>query len=129
LWKDIWKVALKHQICPFGRCDLSARACEHLNKFSGYDSSERAIKPQVLFIDDIEERPNVEPQEPGKVWELFKKLRKFGMKNDQIGILIRKFGYDMTRREILEDMGYTSNKMFEIRYNRAIDELRKRGFR
>jgi hypothetical protein len=129
LWKDLWKVALKHQICPFGRCDLSERACEHLNKFTNYDSSERAIKPQVMFIDDIDEKPNTEVQESGQIWELFKKLRKFGMRNDQIGILVRKFGKDMTRREIMEDMGWTSNKMFEIRYNQAIDALRKRGFR
>jgi hypothetical protein len=127
-WKDIWKVSLKHGICPFGRCDLSTKACEHLERHASYDSSERFIKPEVFFIDDIEEKPAADHAESGEIWALFKKLRKYGLDNDQIGILIRKFGYGFTHRQIMEDMHFTSFKIFTTRLNRALDTLRKRGY-
>jgi hypothetical protein len=77
----------------------------------------------------VEDKAQPEAPVRGQVWDLFKKLRKHGLTNDQIGILIRKFGYDMSRERIMQDMGWTSAKMFTLRYNQALDALRKRGFR
>lgn len=129
LWDDIWKVSLKHQICPFARCDLSKGSCEHLDRHANYDTSARLYQPSVYFIHDIEEKAVEATQPKGEIWELFKKLRRYGLGRDQIGILLRKFGKDMSRAEILEDMNWTSNQTYDRRYRDAIATLKRRGYK
>jgi hypothetical protein len=102
--------------------------CEHLDRFLKYDPASREKKPEIVFIEDVEKKPWIDKEEPGQVWELFKKLRRHGLKNDQIGILIREFGYNMTREQIMRDMGWSSVRMYVLRYNAALVTLRKRGF-
>lgn len=137
-WTAIWRISLEHKICPFARCDLSKSTCRHLSRFINYNPSDRKIQPDVFFIDDIEEEADTRgPKEAGEVWEFFKKLRKYkrrgardkgGLSNDQIGILVRKFGMNMNDEQIRSDMNWTSKSMFDIRYNSAIDLFRKLGF-
>jgi hypothetical protein len=83
----------------------------------------------MLYTDDIDSfsfRMKTEP--PAGIWDTYKKLRKYGLNRDQIGILIRKFCLGMTSRQIMEAMGWTSHQTFYRRYRAALKDLKTRGF-
>lgn len=129
LWDQIWKEGLKAGVCPVKGCDIKEETCEHLDEHlryqPGYPDEEEA---SVYFTDRIEEYSREEPKGVG-AWELFKKLRQYGLNRDQIGILVRKFAYNMSREQIKRDMNYTSNQTFDRRYKEALATLKKRGFK
>lgn len=127
-----WKSALDKGRCLEG-CILDKRTCVHLDRYLARhrDRGSSAFRPQVklLMAGDIDEFSRLKEEfEEGGVWDLFKKLRKYGLARDQIGILIRKFAYGMSNRTILEDMAWTSHSALHRRYIDALKTLKKRGF-
>lgn len=129
LWEKRWKKALKKGVCPIAACDLSKATCAHLDKFLAYDPTARLHQPQTFSTDTIEEFSSPEEEASPGVWALFKTLRKYPLKRDQIGILVRKFGIGMSNRQILDSMGWTSHSMLYTRYRQAVATLKEYGFK
>lgn len=59
------------------------------------------------------------------VWEFFKLLRKLPLTNDQILILVCKFGLDMQVQQIVERMNWTSPSSYYFRYRKALEIVQK----
>lgn len=81
-----------------------------------------------MLSDDIESYGAPEREATSEVWDLFKKLRRYGLERDQISILLRRFVLDMTMRQICAEMGWTSMQTLYRRYRKALATLKKRGF-
>jgi len=121
-------MALIKGICPIQGCEISTATCSHLDRHLKYDSVASIIKPKLVVWDEIEEMATeAEPPEAGQVWALFKKLRAAGLNRSQVGILLRRHGYNMTDRQIIEDMGWTSKDTLESREKKALAVLKRRG--
>lgn len=100
----------------------------HLDLFLEYDPGAPRYRLQSIATSDIEEFPAPEP-ESGVIWQMFRRLRKYPISNDQIGIILRKFVMNYSHRQILEDMGYTSHGTLAQRLKSAFAILKSCGFR
>ena len=139
-WKRAWKKALRAGRCPFTGCDIREHACEHLNRYLNHGNriaatfkrGEKArlnpLEVTLLYTDEIEREPEV-PKSGMGAWEMFRLLRGYGLARDQIGVLIRVFVFDMTFGQISEEMGWTHPMLAHRRYTRALETLKKRGYR
>jgi diphthamide synthase subunit DPH2 len=121
----VWKRALVSGRCPFANCDISKKTCDHLDRHLAYGESQYTPQVPVNYTDQIERYAELD-LDKRDVWGMFKKLRKCGLDRDQIGVLIRVFCFDMTQRQILEDMHWTSFGMLQRRYKSALRQLQKR---
>lgn len=86
---------------------------------------------QLLYTSDIDDFSIFVQTEKGQgsVWRFYKKLRKFALDRDEIGVLVRRFCLDMTWGQILADMNWTSRSMLDRRYSSALRKLKNRGFK
>jgi hypothetical protein len=92
------------------------------------DGKQKHMKISTVYTNEIENFGGEDVQRPG-AWEMFKKLRRYGLNRDQVGILIRKFVYEMSNRQILEEMGWTSHSALYRRYREALTILKSKGFK
>lgn len=125
-------------MCPFYGCDITKRTCGHLDRYLSYEDSTYTDKESkkvkghevsLVYTNDIDEYSLGAELRSLGVWDLFKKLRRYGLDRDQIGILVRKFGKNMTNRQIIEDMGWTSHNHLYRRYKQALHDLAERGLK
>ncbi len=126
-WKAKWELALKEGFCPIANCSLEKQTCPHLDQFLAYDPGAPKFEPEIFATAEIDEFPQDESKGQG-VWALFKQLRKYPLKRDQIGVLIRKFALNYSFSQIAEEMNWVSTSMAHSRYMRALKKLKKHGF-
>lgn len=89
-------------------------------------------EPRTLYtseIDDFSLTAHKAEENKEGPWALFKQIRGYGLADDQIAILVRKFGLDMALRDIQVDMGFTSYGSLYRRYKDALEILKRGGFR
>jgi hypothetical protein len=132
-WEKTWKQALQKGECPLAGCDITKQTCTHLDRYLAfskhkYPKDREANLRFTSDIDDFSLRAEKNTR-PGQIWSLFKKLRAAGLERDQIGILLRKFGYGMTNRAIMKDMGWTSHDSLYRRYRKAMHTLTLRNLK
>src|SRR4051812_23235081 len=87
----LWKHALKKKVCFVGGCNIAKVPCEHLDRFLEYGPSQFSPKPNVKTTSDIDDFSfGFERQKSAVegVWSFYKKIKGFGLANDQILILI-----------------------------------------
>lgn len=141
--EGLWKKALQNGECPFGGCNLSDNTCEHLDGYLSYienphlnyvrksEGEQKGLpkrKVRTLYTSDIDDYAVTEETTSG-VWELFKKLKKYGLARDQIGVVLRRACLEMNFRQIAEDMNWTHPQYAFRRYQEAIKTLRTRGYK
>lgn len=130
-WDVLWAKALKRGVCLRDGCDIRTKTCVHLDEHLKYQTTSPKFKKGfVTGIDlDTVQESNLEKAEAGEgAWELFKKLRKFGLDRDQVVILVRRFAYNMSIRSIANDMNYLSKSEVQRRLSDALATLKRRGF-
>lgn len=131
--KEQWKQDLKTGVCRVGNCDITRKPCKHLNAYLNAYGKYIGPGHETHNVETVS-RENIERlAEPPKevrpnVWKFFKLLRSYGLYNDQIGILIRKFCFNMSRAKIIKEMGWVSNQTYDRRLKRALEVLKDRGF-
>ncbi len=123
-----WKYALKKRVCPFAKCDLSKGTCEHLDNYLNFGRHIYEGEVPLIYTEDIDRFGGSGATPQDGAWAMFKTLRKYGIANDQIQILVRKFAYDMSHRQIMAELGWLSFKTFDRRYHEALAALKHRGF-
>jgi hypothetical protein len=123
--KVFWTTALSKGVCPYAGCDLSATTCKHLDRYLDYGS--KFVQPSVQFTGQPEEFPDPEdPPAAAGIWEKFKALRKYPLRQDQILLILLKDHMKMSRADIIRHMGWTSNSSVDSRYKTAIATLRRK---
>lgn len=138
--EKLWTQALSDGVCPFKGCDIKTKTCWHLDQYLKVDGNTRVgpnghvIKrgrdgePSIYPFEHVEEmKVKTEKVVKGQVWDLFKKLRHFGIPNHQIGILVRRFGYGMSFGEIQKEMGWTTYHGMYSHYRNAMNKIKKEG--
>jgi hypothetical protein len=125
----MWKRALRTRKCPYDGCDLRLATCQHLDNYLQFGRHYFERQVNIRFTDQIERFSEMGESREGEVWALFRKLRSLGLANDQVSLLLRKFVYGMTRKQIMADMGWTSNRAFDDRLAQAMQALKDRGFK
>jgi hypothetical protein len=107
---------------------VKTATCEHLDAYLAWGTTRAFFEPQVRIEqrEDIDEFPEARAfcSNTRGVWELFKKLRKLPLANDQILILIRTFGLGQSRRLIMREMGEPSSQTYQRRLAKAVQILR-----
>lgn len=137
--EKLWKEALAKGVCPFAGCDIRKETCHHLDRYltmnnKNYINASGQQVPSIhgrevklSYVDWIDEKPGEKEPESGQVWALFKKLRAFGLQNDQVAILIRRFAYGMTFKQIYDEMHWVSMGTLHKRYKHAVDKIKREG--
>lgn len=125
----LWTEALSKGLCPLAGCDITQATCEHLDAYLDYGPQMFGPTPSVFYTDQIERYPGEESKDPTTgSWDLYKKLRRTGLDNDQILILIDRFAVGSTFRQIMEARNYTSMQTLLRRFNKALEHLKRRGY-
>lgn len=71
------------------------------------------------------------PQDESKrttVWLMFKSIRGYGLSNEEIGIILRKFAINMSEYQIQIDMGWTSRYLVRRFLKSGLKKLKVGGF-
>lgn len=130
-WEATWKKALKKGRCPIAGCPIRTSTCQHLDKYLGWNvyRVHDRHKVELLYTDDID---LMQSEPPGGLsvegaWELYKKLKKSGLKRDQISLIIDKVLLGKSFRDIVRERGWTTASLAHYRFKKAIELLRKRG--
>lgn len=77
-----------------------------------------------VAIDDVPEGGRFLSNTEG-VWVLFTHLRKLPLENDQIRLLIRKYGLGQGRPTIMRELGWKSTSHYQRRLSLALEVVRK----
>lgn len=127
-WQALWRRALEAGVCPFESCDIRTSTCEHLDNYLEWGSSRKFFEPRLRAEsrDDIDEFPELAPclSNTEGIWALFRHLRKLPLENDQIRILIRKYGLGQGRPLIMRELGWKSVSHYQRRLRLAVETLR-----
>jgi hypothetical protein len=110
------------------------KPCPHLEAL--LPRPERGSNKQVKlhYTDKIERVANEQAQylrtpTPNEVTNMVKMLKKYGLPDHQIAILMDKFVDNKTMAQITKDRGFTSSGVVFYLYRLALDTLKARGFK
>lgn len=126
-----WKKALAKGECWIGGCNISKKTCQHLDARMDYGRHMYEGRVGLYYTDMIEEEAGeLRTTNPAEgCWDMYKKLKGYGLQGDQILILLRKFVLGMNTSQIKRDMGWTSWDTLYSRYRAALRHLKKKGYK
>jgi hypothetical protein len=112
--------------CPFDGCDIRVNTCKHLDSFLVSDTTSKYYRPtpDILFTDKIEKFGMIDGKEH-PVWELFLELRGLPLSREQVRILVRVFGCNMSRAQIMREFGWNSVRDYEQKKAEALEIVKR----
>lgn len=130
-WHEFWRKALEVGECPFESCEIKTATCKHLDHYLKWGHRRFYKDPgiDVMFDEQIDQYGDAEKifSNTQGVWRLFKVLRRFDLTNDQVRILVRKFGLGMGRPAILRELGWKSHRGYDKLVANAIRTIKASG--
>ncbi len=123
-----WTKAFQDNKCPYG-CSLFERTCEHVEEML---PDRRRQTVRMVYRDsmdhlsmDVDNAPTLSEQ----VLEMQTRLSGYALNELEIDILVCKFVYKHSLRDIAEDLGFSSHSTVNLLYKQALDKLKQKGFR
>lgn len=126
----LWRESFQKGECLVG-CKLRGpHPCEHLESWLKRRGERRVNEPHFFYTDTIEEFSG--DVEKGAdvtrgIWKAFKMLRRSGLQNHQILILLDRDVMGKSFRQMVEERGWSSYGTLHREYKKAIEFLRRKG--
>jgi hypothetical protein len=125
----------KDWICPSCKND-KPHPCDHLDKLVREPSSQSVSAMPVRDIDSVVTEEMlvmwaIPPEISSGAWErnFRQKLIKYGMSEVKIDIVVHKYVYEMTLKDISDELGIRSPSTVFRLLKEALEDLKKRGFK
>ena len=120
--------------CPEG-CDLTKQSCKHLDEIVNDPPSTSVRAVPVERIDSFYYESGagvvVPPEVRDRIYEqaFRKKLKKHGLVGIKTEVLVLRFCYDATLKNIADELGIVSQSTVLRLINQSLRYLKSRGFK
>lgn len=126
LMDDLWKEAFKRNECPYG-CELKTYVCDHFNEVLPKPSG-RSVKPKyVRYLDSLSR--NLLPVYQGNERSFRTSLKPYGLADELIQLLVDKFVYNKSYREIEQEHQFESIGGVYSTFRMIFSALKAKGYK